>query len=42
MTLHRVYYYYYDALPFTENRSNPMSGQQINFGVTDVALRNQS
>ena len=39
MTLHRVYYY--DALPFTEKRSNPMSGQQINFGTTDVALRNQ-
>lgn len=38
MTLHRIYYY--DALPFTEKREVPLSNEQINFGTTDVALRN--
>lgn len=37
MVLHRVYYY--DALPFTEKRSVPLSEDQVNFGVTDVARR---
>lgn len=36
--LHRIYYY--DALPFTEKRSVPLSEDQVNFGTTDVARRN--
>jgi len=39
LTLHRVYYY--DALPFTESRSIPLSRDQAHFGSTDVAVRNK-
>ena len=38
MALHRIYYY--DALPFTETREVPLCTDKINFGTTEVAVRN--
>jgi uncharacterized LabA/DUF88 family protein len=37
-SLHRIYFY--DALPFTDTKEMPLCAERINFGVTDVAIRN--